>query len=169
MTWKMFCVCATFLQPTLVIKWGDNKSKWRPYQFKLIRRCLLFLWHALETSPTERDGYTGTERDGHRVREWEGTTSGTPFSARLGLLSHFNCLLCQNLHHFEWSRVSRGKIWKKWREKGRKKQTPFFISLSGTGTVKLFESKKKMFIYKISNVNLILNKSASSWRVNKIF
>lgn len=54
----------------------SHKSKWRPYQFKLIRRCLLPLWHALETSPTEGGGFMGVrerESEVYRVRWWEGT------------------------------------------------------------------------------------------------
>jgi len=54
----------------------SHKSKWRPYQFKLIRRCLLPLWHALETSPTEGGGFMGVrerESEVYRVRGWEGT------------------------------------------------------------------------------------------------
>jgi len=49
-------------------------------------------------------------------------------------------------------------MWKKWREKGRKKQNPFFINL--LGTVKYFESKIKLYNYKISNFIYLLNSVA---------
>lgn len=98
----------------------SHKSKWRPYQFKLIRRCLLPLWHALETSPTEGGGFMGVrERERVRFTECGGEKGlfGTPFSARLCFVS-FQLFALSKLTSF-WVAKKQKKIWKsEWRREG---------------------------------------------------
>lgn len=81
---------------------GSLKSKWQSYQFKLIRRCLFFPGtHLKQALDRERWLEKALEKETGHI---EGGTIylSAPRCLFIVFLSHFNCLLCQNLHHSEW-------------------------------------------------------------------